>query len=152
MSAPIVSWYNSTNTASVTGWDIGIVDAGGNASASTQFIIWNNRGGATSVSNMTNTTITTVATDMNSSIIADKWIQLKVGTNFEPIGGTGVNDVKSIKAVNTSVSAGIIEGGINGGTTSSDRNFCIVELRALVPSTATPGVVNFTTRVAYQYI
>ena len=51
MAAPIVSWYDAENTAQQTTWDTGVVDAG-SVGPDTQFLIWNNRGGGTAVSDM----------------------------------------------------------------------------------------------------
>lgn len=155
MAAPIVSWYNTDNTSQVTQWDIGTVDAG---SVSTAFgvLIWNNRGNSTAVSDMTNTTITTKdsAGGNTGELVTNTWIEAKVNSlaeaNFSPMGGTVTRD---LKADDSNVTSGIIKGTANDGTkTNAKGNFCDVSLRANVPPTATAGLVNFLTRVSYQYV
>lgn len=155
MPAPIVSWYNTDNTSQVTQWDIGTVDAG---SVSTAFgvLIWNNRGNASAVSDMTNTTITTKdsAGGNTGELVEDTWIEAKVNSlaeaNFSPMGGTVTRD---LKADDPNVASGTIQGAANDGTKENARaNFADVSLRANVPPTATAGLVNFLTRVSYQYV
>ena len=155
MPAPIVSWYSADNTSQVTQWDIGTVDAG---SVSTEFgvLIWNNRGGDSDVSDMTNTTITTKdnAGGNTGELVENTWIEAKVNSlaesNFNPMGGTVTRD---LKAEDSNVDTGTIQGTSNDGTTAnSAANFADVSLRANVPPTATAGLVNFLTRVSYQYV
>ena len=56
MAAPIVSWYSKDNSNPVTNWQIGTVDAG-TISNEFEFLVWNNRGGNSLVSHMTNCVI-----------------------------------------------------------------------------------------------
>lgn len=155
MPAPIVSWYNADNTTQVTQWDIGTVDAG-SVSTAFEVLIWNNRGNASAVSDMTNTTITTKdsAGGNTGELVEDTWIEAKVVSlaeaNFSPMGGTVTRDLKGDAADTPS---GTIKGAANDGTKTNARpNFAQVSLRANVPPTATAGLVNFLTRVSYQYV
>jgi hypothetical protein len=152
MTAPIVSWYDSTNTNQVTQWSIGVVDAG-SVSPDFTVLIWNNRGGASAVSDMQNCTITTKdSTGGNTGeLVTNEWIEAKVvsmnETTYTPVGGTNT------KAIQSSTSgAGTISGAINDGTiTNAKANFAQVTLHANVPSNASAGTVSFKTRVAYQF-
>lgn len=155
MAIPKVTWYDMTNTNPVSRWDIQTVDAG-TVSPPTTFLIWNNRGGTTVVSDMFNCTITTKdsAGGNTGELVLNKWIEVKVDTmqeaNFTAIGGIAT---KAIKA-GGNATASYIHGDINDGniaTTATQRNFAQVTLHANIPPTATAGNVDFLTRVAYQY-
>lgn len=156
MAAPIVSWYEATNTTQQTSWAIGTVDAGTDSS-STAFLIWNNRGGGTAVSDMTNCTITTKdsAGGNTGELVINTWIQVKVDSMSESssvaIGGAVT---KAIRAGGTVVTAGLIKGQINNGLLTGTGADCFAKctLFARVPATATAGNVDFLVRVAYQYV
>ncbi|ALS22325.1 hypothetical protein [Paenibacillus naphthalenovorans] len=154
MAQPQVSWWNSINAAQITDWAIGQVDAG-STSPDTTFLIWNNRGGSTGVSDMTSCTITTKDSGGNDTgeLVTNKWIHVRVDTmsesTFTPIGGT---TTKSIKA-GGSAPAGTIKGTANDGTTANaTENFAQVTLHAVPLATATAGNVDFLLRVAYTYV
>jgi len=154
MAAPIVSWYDVSNTEQKTDWQIGIVDAG-SVSPDTTFLIWNNRGGSEAVSDMTNCTITTkdILGGNTGEIVLNKWIEVRVDsmdeTDFTPIGGT---TTKAIQAKGLSGGdAGKIKGSANDGSLGAEQNYAKVTLHANVPATATAGNFTFLTRVAYQY-
>lgn len=154
MAAPKVEWFNVDNTTAVTTWNLNTVDAG-TISVATSFLIWNNRGLQTAVSDMESCTITTKdsAGGNTGELVSNKWIEVKVDTlseaTFSPIGGTVT---KAIRAGGTVVTAGIIKGTVNDGTmVGAADNFAKVTLQANVPATATAGNVDFLTRVAYLY-
>ncbi|WJZ23509.1 hypothetical protein LIS04_81 [Listeria phage LIS04] len=153
MAAPIVSWYVSDNASQLTQWDIGTVDAG-SISNSLTVLIWNNRGGSTAVSDMTNCSITTKdsAGGNTGELVTNTWIEAKVDslgeTNYSAIGGTVVKDIRAQAA---DAPEKTIKGTSNSGATSDESNYSKVTLRANVPATATAGLVNFLTRVSYQY-
>lgn len=155
MPQPQVSWYSRDNTTQETSWDIGTVDAG-SISAEKGFLIWNNRAGSTDVSDMTNCTITTKdsAGGNTGELVTDQWIEVRVDSlsegTFTKIGGTVT---KAIRATAGTVPAGVIKGTANDGTVANAKaNFCEVTLRAFPLPTATAGLVNFLTRVSYQYV
>lgn len=154
MPAPIVSWFTGDNTQPVSSWNIGTIDAG-TISPDTQFLIWNNRGGSTAVSDMTNCTITTkdAAGNNTGELVTNKWIEVRVDsaseTTFTPIGGTVTHPIQA----GGGAGAGVISGAANDGTmANSAQNFAKVTLHANVPATASAGNTNFLTRVAYQYV
>lgn len=154
MASPLVSWQSADNLSQITSWAIGTVDAG-STSPDMTFLIWNNRGGATLVSDMTSCTITTKdnAGGDTGELVVDKWIQVRVDTmsevTFTAIGGVSA---KSIKAGGTAA-ASTIEGAINDGTmVGAPNNFAQVTLHAVPLATATAGNVDFLLRVAYTYV
>lgn len=152
MPAPIVSWYDASNTTQQTSWDTGVVDAG-SVGPNTQFLIWNNRAGATAVSDMTSCVITTKDTSGGNTgdVVVEKWVEVKVdelgeGT-FTAIGGTTTHPIGN------GITAQTISGAANDGTlASADANYCLLTLHWAVPATATAGQRNWLTRVAYQYV
>lgn len=152
MASPLVQWYDITNTTQKTEWQIGVVDAG-SVSIDTTFLIWNNRGIGTDVSDMTNCTITTkdILGSNTGEVVMNKWIEARVDsmneTSFTPIGGT---TTKIIQAGGTA-GAGIIKGTANDGSLGAVSNFAKVSLHANVPAVATAGSFTFLTRVAYQF-
>lgn len=152
MPAPIVSWYNSTNTIQQTSWDTGVVDAG-SVGPNTQFLIWNNRGGVTAVSDMTNCVITTKDTSGGNTgdVVTERWVEVRVDklveVTFTAIGGTTTHPIGN------GVTAQTIAGAANDGTTAnSNANYSSLTLRWVPPSTATAGARNWLTRVSYQYV
>lgn len=103
LEAPIVTWYNGEsfkdindnvippNTQEMTSWNAGIIDAG-SASRSADvndpdpeyypctFLVWNNRGGATKISSMLNTQISTL------SLVRDSQGDIDINNSFKPEG------------------------------------------------------------------
>lgn len=153
MAIPKVEWFNGDNTAPVSSWAIGTVDAGTVSTAST-FMIWNNRAGTSVLSDMTSCTISTkdASGGNTGELVTSKWIEVKVETlsetTFSAIGGTVT---KAIRA-GGSAPAGTISGAINDGTIAGGAsNFAKVTLQANVPAIATAGNVDFLTRVSYLY-
>jgi hypothetical protein len=156
MSAPVVSWYDSSNTTQQTNWLLGTVDAGSD-SPSTSFLIWNNRGGNTVVSDMTNCTITTKdnAGGNTGELVTNTWIQVKVDTLGETTStAIGGNTTKTVRAGGTVTTAGLIKGSVNDGQMIGAGADCFAKatMFARVPATATAGNVDFLVRVAYQYV
>jgi len=155
MPAPEVLWYNANNTAQVTEWNIGTVDAG-TVSAPTTFLIWNNRGGSSPLSDMTNCTITTKdnAGGNTGELVVDKWIKVRVDSLGETEFNDGIGGLIT-KVIGAEGTPGIISGAANDGnmnTAATKANFAKVTLVADVPAMATAGNVSFLTRIAYQYI
>jgi hypothetical protein len=154
MASPSVQWQNSTNTAQITNWAIGQVDAG-STSADTTFLIWNNRGGASATSAMESCTITTkdAAGGDTGELVVDKWIKVRVDTlaesSFTAIGGT---TTKAVKAGGTAP-AGTIKGTVNDGSiANATDNFAQVTLHATPSVTATAGNSDFLLRISYTFV
>jgi len=153
MAAPILTWWNIDNTKQENRWDIGTVDAG-TPSQDKTFLIWNNRGGQTDVSDCTSCTITTKDDQGNDmgELVTNLWIKVRVDSmgesNFTAIGGP---TVKTIKAGGTAP-AGTIKGTANDGSISALENYAQITCHALPHALATAGNVNFLLRVSYSYV
>lgn len=156
MPSPIVSWYKHDNSAEVLNWDLSVVDAG-TISPEYNFLIWNNRGGSSNVSDMTSCTITTkdVLGGNTGEVVENKWIEAKCislavpDTEFTPIGGTAEHPIGASGGVDNFVISGAANNGIKD---NSLANFAEIVVRANVPALATSGQKNFLLRVIYHYI
>lgn len=152
MASPLVSWFDATNTTQKTEWQIGVVDAG-SVSDDTMFLIWNNRGQKTDVSDMRNCTITTkdILGSNTGEVVLNKWIEVRNDSmnesSFTPVGGTTTKEVKA----GGNAGAGIIKGTANDGSLGAVENYVKLTLHANVPATATAGTFTFLTRIAYQF-
>jgi hypothetical protein len=166
MPAPQVNWRKQDNSAAVSSWNIGTIDAGTD-SPDFGVLIWNNFAGATDLSTMTNCTITTKDSSGNNTgeLVLNKWIEVMViskqggaETLRTPIGGDAKHPIEAngntVNANGTfSPGAQEILGVKNDGTkTNAKGNYAEVILRARVPGNATAGNISFLTRVAYQYV
>lgn len=155
MAAPIITIWN-TDGQQVASWDCGTVQAN-NYSAVLSLKIWNNKSGASDVSDLQGVSITTLDIDGGSSsdVVAGKWVQVNVpamdGENvWSSIGGT---TVKSLRADALSGDSGyIIRGTQNDGTSNATTNYCTVNLKAHVPLNATPGTKTWKTRINGYYV
>jgi hypothetical protein len=151
MPEPIIKWYDDANSSTVSNWAIGITDSG-TVSPDTTFLIWNNRGGATDVSDMTECTITTkdASGGDTGEIVTGEWIETRVDsageTGFTPIGGQTTHPIESTLA------AGTIGGVANSGTIAASDNYAEVTLHANVPQGAVSGETDFLLRVSYSYV
>lgn len=154
MPKPVIYWYDATNTTQLTRWDIGTVDAG-STSKETTFLIWNNRGGTTALSDIHDCTITTkdAAGGNLGELITNTWIEVRVDSmnefNFAKVGGDTTKPVTAENAQPNFI-MGLANDG-NMATTATKQCFAKVTLRANIPATATAGNVSFLTRLAYQY-
>lgn len=149
-----LSWWKQDNLSQWANWNVGTVDAG-STSQNDVFLIWNNRGGSSNISDAQSCTLTTkdVAGGDTGELVVDKWIWARVDTmgesTFSQIGGT---TTKSIKAGGTAP-AGTISGVANDGTmANSANNFAIVTLQARPTVTATAGNVGFLLRAQYTFV
>lgn len=171
MPAPIVMWRKGDNSAQVSSWPIGTVDAG-TVSSDFSVLIWNNYAGASDVSDMQDVTITTKDQSGGNSgeLVTNKWIEARVdGTDtvFTPIGGAATKTIKAPGSTtngdgtltpgqaphNSSTGSVDILGVKNdGGKTTAQGNFVPVTLHANVPADAGAGTTNFVVRVSYKYV
>lgn len=154
MAAPIISWYDETNTTQLTSLDFGVVDAG-DVSDVIRVLIWNNRGGSTAVSDATSCVLTTKDTSGGNTgdVVVERWVEAQDNKEASPsyvaIGGTTTRPVAGQPSVNPQV----ISGAANDGTTgNSPANFADVSLRWRVPATSTAGQRQWLTRLSYLYV
>jgi len=176
---PLVSWYKETNldTDQVTRWDIGVVDAS-QVSPDFTFLIWNNRKGTTDVPDMQNAVIMTKDElgGNTGELIEGQWIEVKVDqidSTFNKIGwdvnanapvshpvktlgsttnedGTFTPNTPPHTTTNGEIS--ILGVKNDGDLTRAAGNYVKVALHCRVPGNASAGLINFRTRVTYQYV
>lgn len=176
---PIVSWYWETNqdTDQVTRWDIGYVNAS-EVSPDFTFLIWNNRKGVVDVPDMQNAVIT-VKDELGGNtgeLVEGQWIEVKVDQidlDFFPIGWDAITNTevsRPIKTLGSTTNSNgtftpnvpphdtpngevSILGVANDGTLqNSAGNVVKATMRCRVPGNAASGVINFRTRVRFQYV
>jgi len=167
---PDVRWYDKDSIAEVVGgWDAGTVDAGGE-SVPAVFHIWNNKGGAETLSDMQDVTITTksyvpgdeaasgkdegpVATKSQASVFAlfetdAGWISSLGNGVYEEVGGSDTAVVYSRSGV-----AGIIKGTLNNGDVLTNKaNYSKVKLKLVAKADAAAGQIWWLTRFSYKYV
>lgn len=176
---PLVSWFKQTNldNEQVNNWDIGVVNAS-EVSQDFTFLIWNNRKGSTDVPDMQNAVIMTKDSSGGNTgeLVLGQWIEVKVegiDSTFNPIGWeqtlnapvsrpintSGTTTLNSVSSVpNTAphtTTNGIVSilGVANDGSIANSKgNFITVSLHCRIPGNASSGLVNFRTRVTYQYV
>lgn len=156
MANPVVFWYDRSNQNQLTQWPIGTVNAG-EYSAQLGVLIWNNRGGATDVSDMTGCTITTKdilggnGTSPFTEPVVNKWIEVRVDSNdetgFTAIGGAVTHPIKARGAA-----PDVISGAANTGNKDTDiANYAECTLQANVPTNASAGTSQFLVRVSFSW-
>lgn len=165
MAQPIPKWYEvdgQGNESVALSWSVGTVDAG-NFSNEKEFYIWNNKGGGTPVSDMTNVFITTKHTDgTDSGLISGSDANARAGvvevktfdgfsfSEWQEIYGSTV----TVGIINASGEVGLIRGDANDGNRNTEitkKNFARVKLRLHVYDWAPAGAISWKTRVSYQY-
>lgn len=151
MAQPIVTFYNEDNTAEVTSWDLGELNAN-SVSPSLKLNIWNNRAGTEDVSDMKEVSVTCLDGDLdyNGEVVVNQWMNVKMlddSDSFTPVGGT---TTKSIKAAGQTDNT--IKGTANDGTLeNSTDNFVPLEVKLIIPMNSTAGLHNFNFRCQYFY-
>ena len=172
MPAPIVTWRTQDDSALFENWAIGTVDAG-STSNNVSFLIWNNRGGGTDVSDMQNCTITTKDNSGGNTgeVITNRWVWVKVDSlgesSFTAIGGDTTKIIRAGASTlnfdgtwtpNVAPHAGsgtsydILGVKCDPNKATAGGNYAEVTAQARVPLNAGAGTTNFRLRVAYQYI
>lgn len=159
MAAPSITIVNSSD-ATIANWDVGTVQANTDSNVLTA-IIWNNRGGATALSDLKETNITALDVDGGSSsdVVAGKWTWINAthingsmssSSGWQPVGGA---DAFSLRADGLSASDGYtISGAANDGTlVNSSTNYCTIHIKVHVPLNATPGTKNWKMRLNGYY-
>lgn len=162
---PIITIMDATGTNQFNFWHLGVVRS--LETTPEQVIkVWNNKGGATSVSDLLNTTITTLNVnggDTDEQVVIDKWVQVCVdsvavadGTGIKPfvnIGGAQTAPVAYQTATGDDLTNGVIKGTANDGTeANSQTNYSKITLKMTPPLNATAGSHSFKIRVQGYYI
>lgn len=177
MPAPIPLWWDVVANESTLSWNAGTVDAD-SYSDEKAFRVWNNKGGQSLVSDMTNVFITTKDSSGNDTgpvagPPGSAYIDVEVAM-YEYDADLQIGDYRAWKVIRGSNPlyhedvlnrAGVQEeeddipnriyGAINDGvysTAASKKNYSELKLRLRVYSNATAGPVAWKTRVSYQYV
>lgn len=152
---PQIAIYNSTNTDLVYNWDVGTLKAQ-RPSDVLSVKIWNNKGGATAVSDLKECYLMVldgIGDTANDDVAKDKWVQVNVpsmdgNTNvWEPIGGTSGKNLKCDDATVPQDECTIYGEANDGIEAHSPKNVATVNLRVVAPPNSTPGDKNFKCRI-----
>lgn len=141
MVAPVITWYNSTDTVQYSSYSWGTVDAG-TISSSNTFDIWNDKGGGAGSSTATSCTFTAKDSSGRDTgeLVTGTWTEVKSTSygdvTFTPVGGTTTKAIGYASADQT--------------LPSDEKAVCVVQIN--VPGSATAGTVNFKLRASYQYV
>ena len=162
MSQPVVSFYNgaemtvgatthSPNEYEISSWPIGEVNAS-SESDPLRILVWNNRGGATPVSDMKDCSVTVLDQDftVTSPLVTGKWMQVQVNsmgeTEFTAIGSPTAKDIKAEGKPDFEIG-----GEANSGALTDTGNFADITAKVAVPLNAPNGTQAFRLRVQYFY-
>lgn len=156
-TAPIVTVVTDTDQT-VSNWDVGTIQAN-NDSAVLTVRIWNNRGGASAVSDLKDCNITSLDVDggSTSDVITGKWMNINVQsidgntTTWTQVGGTVT---KALRADGVTAADGnIIRGTTNDGNANNSKvNYCTVKMKLHVPLNATSGARSWKMRINGYYV
>ncbi len=177
LQAPLVSWRKRDNSAEVTKWDLGVVDAG-TTSDDYGFLLWNNYQGPDARANMEDVIITTKDKQggFNSDLVTGQWVWVKndsmnendfVSIGYNTAGNVsvdhpiktqksttfqGVTSTPNVAPNNSTVGTVCILGVANDGSKAGAAgNFIELTLHARVPGQASAGLVPFNTRATYKF-
>lgn len=150
MARPVVTFTN-TSSATITSLNFGNVDASGQSSV-VPIMVWNNKSGGSTLSNMTSVTITTKTFNgLNTGDTIPNGQGVVTGlymteecisqgdSSYTAIGGTTTAPIGSAAG-----GTGTINGTIGGDA-------AVVNLILTAPSNVVAGAVNFLLRVTYLY-
>lgn len=154
---PLIGLYDSTNTTTVSTWDVGTIKAQTPTEPKT-INIWNNKSGSTDVSDLKEPEIAVFDSNgltADTDVPRDKWVQVNVPsvdgntTTFTPIGGAVTKMVRANNNVSTEY---IIKGTANDGDPISyPQNVATVSFRLEAPINSTPGDKTFKIRIIGYY-
>lgn len=161
MPQPIISIMNADSSAAVSSWPIGEINAN-SESPTLDVVIWNNKGGATAVSDMKDASVTCLDQDGGdtSEMTVGKWMKVLVNTTaevdgasvkqFSPIGGTSTRPLRAEALL--AADGNVIKGIVNDGTmAAATSNHSKATFKVAVPFNATEGDHNFRIRVQGFY-
>jgi hypothetical protein len=163
MAAPVITLYDSANTAVVSSWPVGTVKAG-NPSSVLELLVWNNKGGASAVSDLKEATV--ACKDGNGEntgeVPVGLWMNTLVNSTaaldtdgttkiYSAIGG---DTTRPLRGEGVSAATGdVISGAVNDGTTAnSTTNYCNCKFKVVIPINATAGTFAFKLRFQGYYV
>jgi hypothetical protein len=161
MAQPIITFMNGDSTAAISNWAIGEVNANSD-SPTLDVSIWNNKGGAATVSDLRDVTVTCLDSDGGdvSKLVTEKWMKVLVDTTaekdgggakiFSPIGGTTTRPVRAQGVLEAD--GNVIKGTLNDGTVAnSSTNFAKATYKVSLPLNAPEGEHAFRIRTEGFY-
>ena len=155
MAQPVASFYNVTNDAPVTAWNIGDINAT-TESPVLSVIAWNNRGGVADVSDMRDCSLTVFdkTGGDTSALVVGKWLEAKMATGTTPaftkIGGTTTVPVRAEGL--TAADGNVIKGTLNDGTLANAKaNHSLMDLKFVIPINAPEGLHEFLVHLEFFY-
>lgn len=149
-TAPKPSWTLVDGSVSPERWDLGNVSTGQNSEQKT-FLLWNNKGGSTDVSDMQDVLITTTDNAGDTlDVVKDRWFKVRCNSvnesTFYEIGGANTHNVSA-----TNQDTGIIKGTANDGTVTATENFASLTFYVTPPMNVQPGIRPTFIRAIYYY-
>lgn len=150
MQAPVFTLTDTANNP-ISVINYGVVDAG-NQTGGMAVLIWNNQSNTPNVSNANFTTVTTKtlngfdngdSVENGEEVITYTMVQVQCQSTgeitYSPIGGAQDHPIGNVPVAN------------NNPTSIPSNSYAQCLFRIVVPQTATPGSINFLTRINYQY-
>lgn len=171
---PVIRWWNELETAEQSLWDAGVVDAGSD-SVATVFHVWNNRANSVAVADAINVDITVrdingQTTDLRVAGQSEAIVSVQFFDNTRSggVGQWGSNRIdnglweadhwralrhdQSAPVVSASGQSRRLSGAANSANLITNRaNYSRIRLRLYAKPTAGAGMVEWLTRISYQY-
>ena len=155
MAQPVASFYKADNSAVVDRWDIGEINAKSDSPV-LAVSAWNNRAGATDVSDMRDVSITVFDKTGGDTtpLVVGKWLkcQMPTGTTaaFTPIGGATVLPVRAEGLL--PADGNVIKGTANDGTLENAKaNYSLMNFMFSIPMNAPEGLHEFLVHMEFFY-
>ena len=162
MAAPIIGLYAADQTAVVSEWHVGTVRAG-YSSDILEVNAWNNKGGASAVSDIIDATVTVKdGTGADTGVVpANLWVQALIDSTaaldaqsnkiYSPIGGQTTRPLRGKTVL--AATGDVIKGTANDGTAAnSGDNFCNCKFKVDLPINSVPGAQSFKLRFQGYYV
>ena len=158
MAAPVITIINQQSGQEFSTWNVGAVKAG-ERSTPVQIQIWNNKDGATNISDLRGCTITTldVGGGASSDVVAGKWVKV----NLPHIDGSSAIESATAPAVaiggetSRALRADGLrseDGDVIKGSGENTGKMCTAVLYVEVEANAVPGTKNWKIRINGFYV
>jgi hypothetical protein len=141
---PQIAVYDSTDSGIMTLWDLGTIKAQVVSNVMSVYV-WNNRNGATDVSDLKDCWVTVMdsgSDTANGDVAKDMWIQINVPSidgdedTYTRIGGALGKDVRAMAGVAGNTIAGVVN---DGTLANSQPNYAKLNFRCMAPPNSNPG-------------
>lgn len=163
MPEPIITFMNEDNSQVLTTWHLGTIKTLVETETLT-LNAWNNRGGATDVSDLVNVTATT--TDINGGTdeeaVTDLWTYVCVAATastgsggakeFTQVGGTTTVPVAADGATDENLTNAVIKGTANDGSLQNSKlNYANIKIKVIPPLNASAGAHSWRLKLQGYY-